>query len=79
MSLADAVVTVAVHVVAGMAVVQVDVGGAVGAGAGAELRQIAGVAGFAAGSACCLQLQATRRQRPSVKRVRSYPPYVINV
>ncbi len=39
-SLTDAVVTVAVHVVAGMAVMQVDVGGTVRAGAGAELRQI---------------------------------------
>lgn len=39
-SLTDAVVTVAVHVVAGVAVMQVDVGGTVRAGAGAELRQI---------------------------------------
>ena len=39
-SLADAVITVAVHVLAGVAVVQVDVGGAVRAAAGAELRQI---------------------------------------
>ena len=59
-SLADAVVTVAVHVVAGVAVVQVDVGGAVRAGAGAELRQITGVTGFTAWSACWLQLHTHR-------------------
>lgn len=55
-SLADAVVTVAVHVLAGVAVMQVDVGGAVRAAAGAELRKITGVAGFAARRACRLQL-----------------------
>lgn len=57
-SLADAVVAVAVHVVAGVAVVQVDVGGAVGAGAGAELGQITGVTGFAAWSSRWLQLHS---------------------
>lgn len=56
MSLADAVITVAVHVVAGVAVVQVDVGGAVRAGTGAELGEITRVTGFAAWSACWLQL-----------------------
>lgn len=55
-SLADAVVTVAIHVLAGVAVMQVDVGGAVRAAAGAELRKITGVAGFAARRACRLQL-----------------------
>lgn len=57
-SLANAVVTVAIHIVAGVAVVQVDVGGAVRAGAGAELGQITGVTGFTAWSACWLQLHS---------------------
>lgn len=55
-SLTDAVITVAVLVVAGVAVMQVDVGGAVRAATGAELRQITRVTGFTAGSACWLQL-----------------------
>lgn len=55
--LADAVVAVAVHVVAGVPVVQVDVGGAVGVGAGAELGQVAGVARLPAGRARRLQLR----------------------
>ena len=57
-SLANAVIAVAVHVVAGVAVVQVDVGGAVRAGAGAELGQITGVTGFTAWSAGRLQLRS---------------------
>lgn len=57
-SLADAIITVAVHVVAGVAVMQVDVGGAVRAGTGAELREITRVAGFTARCACWLQLRA---------------------
>lgn len=56
MSLADAIITVAVHIVAGVAVMQVNVGGAVRAGTGAELRQITRVTGFTAWSACWLQL-----------------------
>lgn len=55
-SLADAIVTVAVHVVTGVAVVQVDVRRTVGAAAGAELGEVAGVAGLSAGRACRLQL-----------------------
>lgn len=58
--LADAVVTVAVHVVAGVAVVQVDVGGTVGAAAGAELGEVAGVAGLSAGRAWRLQLRSDK-------------------
>lgn len=57
MSLAHAVVAVPVHLVAGVAVVQVDVGGAVRAAAGAELRQVAGVGGLATRRASWLQLQ----------------------
>lgn len=68
-SLAHAVVAVAVHLVAGVAVVQVDVGGAVRAAAGAELGQVAGVGGLAARSARRLQLQVTRKQRPSSSSV----------
>lgn len=52
MSLTDAVVTVTIHVLTGVAVVQVDVCGAVRTAAGAELGQVAGVAGLAAGCAC---------------------------
>lgn len=59
--LADAVVTVAVHVVAGVSVVQVDVCGAVGAVAGAEFREVAGVAGLTAGRARLLQLGSDKR------------------
>ncbi len=62
-SLADAVVTVAVHVVAGVAVMQVDVGGAVRAGASAELREITRVTGFTAWSPCWLQLQRREVQK----------------
>lgn len=57
-SLADAIITVAVHVVAGVTVMQVDVGGAVRAGTGAELREITRVAGFTARCACWFQLRA---------------------
>lgn len=78
MSLAHAVVTVAVHVVAGVAVMQVDVGGAVRAAAGAELRQITRVTGFAAWSACWLELHSNvhgkqqslgKRQRGELRRI----------
>ena len=48
MGLADAVVAVAVHAGAGVAVVQVHVGRAVGAGARAELGQVARVPRLAA-------------------------------
>lgn len=57
-SLADTVITVTVHVVAGMAVMQVDIGGAVRAGTSAELWQITRVTGFTALSACWLQLHS---------------------
>lgn len=58
MSLADAVVTVTVHIVAGVAVVQVDVCRAMRAAAGAELGEVAGVAALAAGRARRLQLHS---------------------
>ena len=54
--LADAVVAVAVHAGAGVAVMQVHVGGAVGAGARAELWQVARVPRLAARRARQLQL-----------------------
>lgn len=57
-SLADAVVAVAFNAVTGVPVVQVDVGGAVGAGARAELRQVAGVSGLATQRAGWFQLEA---------------------
>lgn len=53
-SLAHAVVAISVHLVAGVAVMQVDVGRAVRAAASAELRQVAGVAGLATRRACWL-------------------------
>lgn len=56
-SLAHAVVAVAVHLVAGVAVMQVDVGRAVRAAASAELGKVAGVGGLAARRARRLQLQ----------------------
>lgn len=58
MSLADAVVAVAFHAVTGVPVVQVDVGGAVRAGARAELGQVAGVTGLATQRAGWFQLEA---------------------
>lgn len=48
MSLTNAIITVAVHVVAAMAIMKVDVGGTVRTGTGAKLRQITRVAGFTA-------------------------------
>lgn len=48
MGLADAVVAVAIHAVAGVPVVEVDVRGTVGARPCAEFWQIAGIAGFPA-------------------------------
>lgn len=66
--LADAVVAVAIDVVAGVAIVQVDVGGAVWAGAGAELGEIAGVTGLTARSSCRLQLRRKIKEaRPTAK------------
>lgn len=56
--LADAVITVTVHVVAGVSVVQVDIGGAVRTCTSAELWQITRVTGFTAWSACWLQLHS---------------------
>lgn len=58
MSLADAIVTVAIHIVAGVTVMQVDVGGAVRVGAGAEFREVTGIAGLTAWCACWLQLRS---------------------
>lgn len=58
MSLADAVVAVALHAVTGVPVMQVDVGGAVRAGARAELWQVTGVAGLSTQGASGFQLEA---------------------
>lgn len=57
MGLADAVVAVALDAVTRVPVVQINVGGAVRAGARAELWQVAGVAGLPAQGASWLQLQ----------------------
>ena len=46
MGLADAVVAVPFHLVAGVPVMQIDVGGAVRVGTGTELRQVTGVTGL---------------------------------
>ena len=54
--LADAIVAVPVHAVAGVPVVEVHVGRAVGVGASAELWQVTGVTGFSAGRASRLEL-----------------------
>lgn len=55
--LADAVVAVAIHAVAGVPIVQVNIGRALRAGPRAELGQIAGIARLSAGNPRCLQLQ----------------------
>ena len=55
-SLADAVVAVAFDAVAGVPVVQINVGWAVGVGAGTELWQVAGVTGLSTQGAGRLQL-----------------------
>lgn len=57
-SLTDAVVTVAVYIVASVAIMQVDIGGAVRACTGAELRQITRVTGFTAWRSGWLQLRS---------------------
>ncbi len=54
--LADAVVTVSIHTLTGVSVVQVDISGTVRIGACAKLRQITGVTGLTARSPCRLQL-----------------------
>lgn len=54
--LADAVVTVSIHTMTGVSVVQVDISGTVRIGACAELWQITGVTGLPARSPCRLQL-----------------------
>lgn len=56
MILADAVVAVAFNAVAGMAIMQINVGRTVRVGTGAELRQVAGVAGLSTKSASWFQL-----------------------
>lgn len=55
-SLADAVVAVALHVVAGVSVMQINVGRAVRVGTRAELWQVARVSGLATKRAGQLQL-----------------------
>lgn len=57
-SLADAVVAVAFDAVTGVPVVQIHVGGAVRAGARAELWQVAGVTGLSTQGASWFQLEA---------------------
>lgn len=57
-SLADAVVAVAFNAVTGVPVVQIDVGGAVRAGARAELWQVTGVTGLSTQGASWFQLEA---------------------
>lgn len=54
--LADAVVTVSIHTLTGVSVVQVDISGTVRIDACAKLRQITGVTGLTARSPCRLQL-----------------------
>lgn len=54
--LADAVVTVSIHTLTGVSVVQVDISGTVRIGTGAKLRQVTGVTGLTARSPCRLQL-----------------------
>lgn len=68
MSLADAIVTVAIDIVAGVTVMQVDVGGAVRVGTSAELREITGVAGLTARCACWLQLHSNIEQGARVMK-----------
>lgn len=72
MSLADAVITVAIHIVAGVAIMQVDVGGAVRAGTGAELGEITRVAGFPTWCACWLQLHSNVENRQKSCRKTSF-------
>lgn len=57
MSLADAVVAVAVNVVAGVPIMQINVGWAVRVSPGAELRQVTGVSGLSTQRASRFQLQ----------------------
>lgn len=57
MSLADAIVAVAVHTLTWVPVVQVHIGWAVRAGPCAELREVTGVAGVPACRPCRLQLE----------------------
>ena len=79
MGLADAVVAVAVHIVAGVAVVQVDIGRAVGVCAGAELRQVTRVTGVTAWGARWLQLQTDgRMDEAGDKQMKGMTRTVIN-
>lgn len=64
-SLADAVVAVALHIVAGVSIVQINVGRAVRVGARAELWQVAGVAGLATKRSGQLQLRTQTGDRAS--------------
>lgn len=56
MILADAVVAVAFDAVAGMAIMQINVGRTVRVGTSAELRQVAGVTGLSTKCASWFQL-----------------------
>lgn len=58
MSLADAVVAVAINVVAGVPIMQINVGWAVRVGTSTELRQVTGVTGLSTQSAGHFQLRA---------------------
>lgn len=63
MCLADAVVAVAHHVVAGVTVVKIDVGRAVRAGTGAELRQVTWVTGLSTHGPSWLKLWRTETSK----------------
>lgn len=65
MGLADAVVAVALHGVAGVAVVEVNVGRAVGVGARAEFGQVARVAGLATHGARRCELEKNQSKHES--------------
>lgn len=57
MGLADAIVAVAIHLLAWVPIVQVHIGWAVRTGPSAELREVAGVAGVPTRGSRRLQLQ----------------------
>lgn len=73
MSLADTIITVAIHIVAGMAIMQVDIGGTVRAGTGAELGEVTRVAGFPTRCACWFQLCSNVKQKLCSQSVDKLP------
>ena len=66
--LADAVVAVALHIVAGVTVMQVHIGRTVGTDTGAELRQVTRVTGLSTGCTCWLQLHRDRERERERER-----------